>query len=62
MVYLNRRTGQIGQYTPNPVPNLEAYEALVKRKVGRSNDFQDQDLYNIKEHFRLMRKGFAQLR
>jgi len=62
MVSLNRRTGQVGQATPDPVVQLGGLEKILKRKTAPASDFQDQDLYNIKEHFRIVQKGFDQLR
>lgn len=46
----------------DPAALAGGLEKILKRKSGRASDFQDQDLYNMKEHFRLMNKGFAQLR
>ena len=62
MTSLDMRTGQKGKTAGDPVAALGGLEALTKRKIGRATDFQDQDLYNIKEHFRICNKGFAQLR
>ena len=43
---------------------LGGLEKITKRKFGQGtvNDKQDQDLNNIKEHFRIVNLGFKQLR
>ena len=62
MPSLNRRTGQLGQNTPDQVAQLGGLEKILKRKTAASGDYADQDLYNIKEHFRIVNKGFSALK
>jgi len=63
MTSLNKSTGQQGATARDPVAALGGFEKLTKRKIPSAiGDAQDQDLYNVKEHFRCMNKGFAQLR
>lgn len=46
----------------DPVAALGGLEKIAKRKVSQSTDYQNQELYNIKEHFRITNAGFRQLR
>jgi hypothetical protein len=62
MVSYNRQTGQVGQASRDMVAQLGGLEKILKRKTAPSGDFQDQDLLNIKEHFRIVNQGFAQLK
>jgi hypothetical protein len=63
MTSLNRSTGQQGKTAGDPVAALGGYEKLTKRKIPSAvGDAQDQDLYNVKEHFRIVNKGFQTLR
>jgi hypothetical protein len=62
MPFLNKITGQQGQTATDPVAQLGGYEKLTKRKYGKQNDYADQDLYNLKEHFRIVNKGFQTLK
>ena len=63
MPIVNRNTGRQGSdWTPEPAKQLGGLEQIAKRKTGKFNDYQDQELLNIKEHFRCMNQGFKQLR
>jgi hypothetical protein len=62
MPSLNKSTGQQGASAPDPVMLLGGLEKILKRKTSYSTDYQNQELYNLKEHFRTVNQGFAQLR
>ena len=64
MTSLDKSTGQKGKTAMDPVMAMGGLEKILKRKLGQGtvNDKQDQDLNNIKEHFRCMNQGFKQLR
>lgn len=62
MTSLNKSTGQQGQTARDPVAALGGFEKVLKRKHGYNSDFQDQDLNNIKEHMRVVKMGFNQLK
>jgi hypothetical protein len=63
MTSLNKSTGQQGATARDPVAALGGFEKVLKRKIpSAQGDAQDQDLYNVKEHFRIVNKGFQTLK